>query len=61
MTTAVCKAATILGVREELLSELLTLINSTSGAAAARSASYLSSEEREVMLGQLMDEYSRRL
>ena len=32
MTTAVCKAANILGMREELLNELLVLINMTSGA-----------------------------
>ena len=61
MTTAVCKAATILGVREELLSELLALINTTSGATPLKSTSYLSTEEREIMLGNLMNEYSRKL
>lgn len=59
MTTAVCKAATILGVREELLSELLTLIHTTSGPI--RSDSFLSHEERESMMGQLIDEYSHKL
>lgn len=60
MTTAVCQAATILGVRAELLSELLMLIDTTSGPAAPRSSRFLSAEEREVMMGQLMDEYNRK-
>ena len=59
MTTAVCKAATILGMREELLSELLTLINTTSGPL--RSDNFLSHEECESMMGELIDEYSHKL
>lgn len=61
MTTAVCKAATILGMREELLNELLTLINTTSGAIRLDSAPTLSQEECALMMDALIDEYSRKV
>ena len=61
MTTAVCQAANILGMREELLNELLTLINTTSGPARPHQARNFSQEESELMMDTLIDEYSNKL
>lgn len=61
MSTAVCKAANILGMREELLNELLTLINTNSGAIRFNPVTNLSSEECELMMDSLIYEYSNKL
>ena len=60
MTTAVCKAANILGMREELLSELLVLINMTSGAQSRTTRMVQSAELFAAMTEPLIDEYSKK-
>ena len=61
MTTAVCQAANILGMHEELLSELLTLINTTSGPIRPSLARNFSQEEHALMMDTLIDEYNNKL
>ena len=61
MKTAVCQAANILGMREELLNELLTLINTTSGTVRPHLTHNLSQEESSLMMDALIDEYSNKL
>ena len=61
MTTAVCKAANILGMREELLNELLTLINMPLGSAPFKKSIGLSPKECALMMDSLIDEYSEKL
>ena len=60
MTTAVCKAANILGLREELLSELLVLINMTSGTQPRTSRMVQSAELFAAITEPLIDEYSKK-
>ncbi len=60
MTTAVCKAANILGMREELLNELLVLINMTSGAHPYTTRIGQSAEKYALMTEPLIDEYSTK-
>ncbi len=60
MTTAVCKAANLLGMREELLTELLVLIDMTSGARACNAGRRESYELFVAMTEPLIDEYSRK-
>lgn len=60
MTTAVCKAANILGMREELLSELLVLIKMTSGEQHQTVRRLQSAELFAAVTEPLMDEYSRK-
>ena len=60
MTTAVCKAANILGMREELLNELLVLINMTSGTRPRYSTMGHSVEHYAYMTESLIDEYSKK-
>ncbi len=60
MTTAVCKAANILGMREELLNELLVLINMTSGVRPHTARAAHSAEHYAFMTEPLIDEYSRK-
>jgi len=61
MTTAVCQAADILGVRRELLNEMMVLINMTSGAKPKHPEKNLSSQQIELMLDDLIDEYCRKI
>ena len=61
MSTAVCKAANILGMREELLNELLILINMTSGNSSHNLGRNLSFEERALLMDSLIDEYSNKV
>jgi hypothetical protein len=60
MTTAVCKAANILGMREELLNELLVLIHMTSGVYPHTFRFTQSVEQYAAMTDDLIDEYSRK-
>jgi hypothetical protein len=60
MTTAVCKAANILGLREELLSELLVLINMTSGVQLRTPRMIQSAEMFAAITEPLIDEYSKK-
>jgi hypothetical protein len=60
MTTAVCKAANILGMREELLNELLVLINMTSGARPHTARPAHSAEHYALLTEPLIDEYSKK-
>ncbi len=61
MTTAVCQAADILGVRRELLNEMLILIDMTSGAKPQNHEKNLSSQQIALMLDDLIDEYCRKI
>ena len=60
MTTAVCKAANILGLREELLTELLVLINMTSGTQPLATRMVQSAELFAAITEPLIDEYSKK-
>ena len=60
MTTAVCKAANVLGMREELLNELLVLINMTSGARLHAARLAHTAEHYAFMTDPLVDEYSTK-
>ena len=60
MTTAVCKAANILGMREEHLNELLVLINMTSGTYQGIPESVHSPRHYALMTDSLVDEYSQK-
>lgn len=61
MTTAVCEAANILGMREELLNELLTLINTPLEFASVKISAGLTPLESALLMDSLIDEYSSRL
>lgn len=61
MTTAVCQAADILGVRRELLNEMMILINMTSGVKPQNHEKNLSSAQVTLLLDDLIDEYCRKL